>query len=75
MVILPEPSDISEQNANNLHINGLVQHSLEEETAYDISAERNIQHPMGRYASTLNLVNGALRSGILDGYVAYTLSL
>lgn len=48
-----------------------VMHSPEEEAAFDIVAERNLAHPLGKFQSILNLVKGALGSGILGGHVAY----
>lgn len=48
-----------------------VMHSPEEEEAYDLVVERNVEHPLGKYGSSLNLIKGALGSGILGGHVVF----
>lgn len=58
---------MSEENDQRVY----VLHSEQEEAAYDIVAERNLQHPLGRFASILNIVKGALGSGILGGHVVF----
>lgn len=46
-------------------------YSEEEEAAFDIVAARNLEHPVGRFFSSLNLIKGALGSGILGGHVVF----